>query len=885
MYSLFINIRNLKQFKLYLSLIILSITFIPAAFSQQGILQKKVTIQVNRVKLSEAITVVEKAADCSIAYSETFVNSDRVVSLNVTNQPLSGVLEQLFGELARGMQVKGNQINIQPSKGRGTVSGVVYTSDGQPAGFVSIGIRGQRSTQANDRGQFRLENIETGTYTITASFVGLQTQQQQIAVVPDGIVNVTFTLNEDAQTLQEVVVNGMPVNKVVDTPSRFLRIQSPLMETPQNILSIGSTTFKEQQLLTPSEITKNISGITDNMPYAGASTGFSIRGTSAGNNRLRNGMPISTLIGYGILQEDMSYIENIEFIKGPAGFMLAQGEPGGMFNVVTKKPLSYKHASIEFMTGSYGLYRTSVDVGAPLSEKVSYRLNVMGQKSGTHVNYGQNNRFSIAPVIQYKASDRTNVTLEYNMDVAGLLATNNVMPTVDRQPLPRDLLVGDPAVGQTKLSNNYGYVHVEHHLDDNWKITSQAGVMLARWKGKDLYSLNAIVDPDGLLTRRYRYIEFYDDFYTAQAFINGNFRSGSVSHQLLVGIDGGILHTKGKHADVRNILPINVYDPLYGLSKQLDTLIDIDNLSFGYDNTPNSLGVPQTMSWQAVMIQDQLTLAPWIQLTLGGRYTYYSNGSTSKPEVDKVFSPRAGLLVHPFSNTSIYALYDQSFLQQPGQSFDGSKFEPLTGNNIEFGIKRQWLEKALFTQISAYRITKNNVLTADIDNPGFSAQWGQIRSEGIEVDIMGNLTPGLQLTANYAYINAKVTKDADPLLIGTRPTNPIHNGNIWLTYRFSQGTLKGFGLGAGTSYQKDRYVVTFKKEDTDKQQKLPNYKSIDAALYYNRKKVSFALNLYNLADTYNFSANSFNYLAGKSGEFFMKSMPGRNFRFSIRYSL
>src|SRR5690606_7435582 len=119
---------------------------------------------------------------CSIAYSETFVDSDKVVSLNVTDRSLSEVMQRLFGDLARGMQVRGTQINIQPSRGRGAVSGTVRTSDGQPAGFVTVGIRGQRSTQADIQGRFTLENIEAGTHTITASYVGLQIQEQSVII-------------------------------------------------------------------------------------------------------------------------------------------------------------------------------------------------------------------------------------------------------------------------------------------------------------------------------------------------------------------------------------------------------------------------------------------------------------------------------------------------------------------------------------------------------------------------------------------------------------------------------------------------------------------------------------------------------------------------------
>lgn len=876
-------ISNLHRITAYF--IILHLFISAPTNAQENILKQRITIQLGQITLGEALNALERQTGYELIYSPNLVQSDRSVHVSFNRIPLQDILLQLLGNQASAFQVEGLQIYIKAPTGYGQLKGSVHTSDGKAAAYVSISVKGGPSTQTDESGQFSFQKISAGQQRVVANLLGLQAQERSVHIEAGKSGQLEFSLKEDAQMLAEVIINGRQGARVIDTPSASLRIQSPLMETPQNIVSIGSTTIREQQLITPSEIARNISGVTDNMPYAGASTGFSIRGTAAGNNRLRNGLPISTMIGYGILQEDMSYVENIEFIKGPAGFMLAQGEPGGMFNVVTKKPLPYQHASVDFMVGSYGLYRSAVDVGGLLSRRVSYRLNVMGQKSGTHVNYGQNNRFSLAPVLQYQVTDRTRITLEYNLDIAGLLGTNNVMPTVDRQPLPRDLLVGDPGVGQTKLHNHYGYINVQHQFNQNWKLTSQAGIMLARWQGKDLYALNAIVDEQGLLARRFRYIEFYDDFYSAQIFLNGNFRTGTLSHQLLAGFDGGVLHTKGKHADVRNTLPLDVYHPSYGLTRALDTLIDTHALSFGYDNEANSLGIPQTMSWQAAMLQDQITFAPWINLTLGGRYTYYSNGGSNAPQTDKVFTPRAGLVLHPFANTSFYALYDQSFLQQAGQAFDGSSFKPLTGNNMELGLKREWLEKALFTQVSVFQITKNNVLTSDINNPGFNVQWGQVKSEGVEVDIIGKILPGLHTTANYAYINARVSKDADPLLVGTRPANPIHNANIWFTYRFSQGTFKGLGFGAGGSYQKDRYVSTFKKEDSDIQQKLPNYKSIDAAVYYRTGPVSLTLNLYNLADTYNFSANSFNYLAGKSGEYFMKSLPGRNFRLSVRFAL
>jgi iron complex outermembrane receptor protein len=756
----------------------------------------------------------------------------------------------------------------------GSIKGKISTADGRPASGVTILIKGKNKGAVTDEaGQFTIKNLGIGTYELEISFVGYQTITEKVEVRTNETSTVNIQLQLTQKQLQEVVVQGRMNSYKTDEPSASLRIQTPLMETPQSIISINKTLLDDQQIFTVTDVSKNVSGVTSIFPYVGVYTDFNIRGTRTTANKLRNGMPTS---GSGVLQEDLSYVENIEFVKGPAGFMLAQGEPGGMYNVVTKKPLHKTHVAANFITGSYGLYRSSIDAGSTLGEqkKLSYRLNIMGQKSGTHLDYGVNNRLSIAPVIRYDLNDATSLTLEYNFDKATVNGTFAQLPTRNGTFLRRSFSVEDPVADPLKFINHYGYINLQHQLHANWKLTAQVGSQYANQEGTLFYT-TAVIGANDLLPRNYRYIGRRSVTTTGQVFLNGQFNTGNVSHTLLTGFDGGSTDSKFATVSILNVLPINVVNPVYGLTTGIDTLMDESSVV---------LGSPSRVTWQALTLQDDIRLTNWLHLTVGGRFTHYENNSSRKTLRDDVFTPRAGLLFQPVENTSVYLLYDRSFVAQTGTNAHGERFDPLTGNNLEFGIKREWFNKNLLTQVAVYNITKNNALTTDIDNPGFSIQTGEIKSKGVEVDVMGTIYKNWSVSANYAYTDSKITEDNDPKLVGNRNQAPLHTTNAWVKYTFTQGALTNLGLGIGGSYYAKQYTFTTKKNATDPQATLPDYKSLNAALYYKVGHLSFGLNIDNITNEFNFIGN-YNYNLGTQGEYVYIVMPGTNWRLSITYKL
>jgi iron complex outermembrane receptor protein len=248
--------------------------------------------------------------------------------------------------------------------------------------------------------------------------------------------------------------------------------------------------------------------------------------------------------------------------------------------------------------------------------------------------------------------------------------------------------------------------------------------------------------------------------------------------------------------------------------------------------------------WIALYIQDHVKIASKLIITLAGHLTHASNSlegfdwiaEDEKKIIDNAFTPRAGLTWLFGENVSVYALYDQCFLPQGGRSFEHKRFKPVTGYNIETGLKAYLFNKKLSLNLSIFDIVKNNVLTDDLEHPRYQIQLGQIVSRGIDFDMTGNVTPSLIVNANYEFIDAKVTKESNPNSIGIKNfLTPDHRANLWLQYKLLKGKLKNLSFSAGYQYTGERGAV-FYNWNPDKTKVLPAYSLFDAAIGYSNKK-------------------------------------------------
>jgi iron complex outermembrane receptor protein len=374
----------------------------------------------------------------------------------------------------------------------------------------------------------------------------------------------------------------------------------------------------------------------------------------------------------------------------------------------------------------------------------------------------------------------------------------------------------------------------------------------------------------------------------AQVFVNGELNTNGVRHRILAGLDMAnkeYLADWGQYHELDTVgAEFDVNNPYYGTPVNGYPSFDY---STPLEERAQAIGGVMDQRYAALYLQDELGLIDnKVRLTLAGRYTYLKQSEWGDAPMDAHhFTPRVGLSVSINNRTSAYALYDQAFIPQSGRLTSGGKVQPITGNNMEVGIKRDWASGRWNSTLSIYRILKNNELTADPNSPpasGLSVELGQKRSQGIDFDLRGSILPGLDLVANYAYTDSRVTKVASGISDidegDVVPGYAKHTFNTWLSYRIQNGVLKGSGVSLGMTYLAGR--ETYWDPSPDPSQQLPEYFKVDAGLFWARDDFRITANVFNVLDEYLYSGSYYSWLDA----YYWQTDPPRNFRLSLTYT-
>jgi len=447
----------------------------------------------------------------------------------------------------------------------GIIKGKVITSDNQPAGFVTITLENTKfGTLSNEKGNFQLK-APAGSHNLIISFVSAETittpvqvQAGQTLILPD------ITINTSAQALKEVTISGRKKSYKADNASQSLRLMEPLLEVPQNIQVITGSILQDQQIFDMAEgVSRNVSGVTA-QEHWGNYTRLNMRGARVAP--FRNGMNVEST--WGPLSEDMSFVERIEFVKGPAGFMLANGDPAGFYNVVTKKPTGVTKQSVNFTVGNFNTYRATADLDGKISSngKLLYRLNVMGQKKDSWRDFEFNNRYSIAPVLKYQFNDKTSLTAEYTYQFSRMSAIGSayVFSARPYKDLPRNFTIADPNLEPSDMKDNSSFLTFEHQLSPTWKLTAQGAYFNYKQQGSSLWINNVALNGD--MQRTLSSWDASNKSYFGQLFLNGAFQTKGIQHRTLVGLDYG--HKKyladwNQSFNLDATTPFNIYRPVY----------------------------------------------------------------------------------------------------------------------------------------------------------------------------------------------------------------------------------------------------------------------------------------------------------------------------------
>ncbi|MDZ8105558.1 MAG: TonB-dependent siderophore receptor [Nostoc sp. DedQUE12a] len=642
----------------------------------------------------------------------------------------------------------------------------------------------------------------------------------------------------------ELVVTGEQDSYRVPDTSVGTKTDTPLRDIPQSIQVVPRQVLQDRQARSITDALENISGVTSVSNSAGSRDYFTIRGFEVYSNSLVNGLPDPQISSDGSFVN----VERIEVLKGPASVLYGEtgfSGIGGTVNFVTKQPLSDPFYEISASIGSFNDYLGTIDLSGPLNDSKTalYRFNAGYRSTESFIDFNEARRFSIAPNLSFILDKNTDLVVEGDVNVLerngaqpeGLPAVGTVLPNPNGR-VRRSFNSTGPVRDNLTINGRVGY-SLEHRFSESWKLRNAFRYVFYDdndRNGSPDFNSTSLADDNSTVNRSATIGSQFYDFLYLDTNVLGKFTTGSVNHQLVFGFSLSRNITDLSFEFGIPAAPVDIFNPIY------DQTVVPTGPNFVQFTTRDTLGI---------YLQDQITLAENLKFLLGGRVDIFEERkrdrltSTETTQSDTAFSPRVGIVYQPIPPISLYASYARSFAPTIGTSFSGAAFQPERGTQYEVGIKAD-VNDRLSATLAFYDLTRSNVTTDDPDPnspPGFSVQTGEQKSQGIELDISGEILPGWNIIGGYAYTDARVTKDNDPTLVGNRLFSAAeHSFNLWTTYRIQNGSLQGMGFGLGFYYVGDRAA------DLANTLELPSYFRTDAAIFYEREQLRAAVNFRNI---------------------------------------
>jgi iron complex outermembrane receptor protein len=755
------------------------------------------------------------------------------IQINPTEEGLELILETATGEqrLVPLILPEGNNLVIDILDATLALpSGEEYRETSPVSGIKEITL-----TQV-DRNSIRL--TITGESQTPNAEVIKSSPNLVLNVTPEGAAT-TQTPDEEIEIIATGEAEAEENNYQATDATTATRTDTPLKDIPQSIQVVPEQVIEDQQANTLDDVLRNVSGVSSGDSFGNTTERFLIRGFTQ-NTTLVDGFRQSAF-GQGFPSLDR--LERVEVLKGPASILYGNLEPGGVINLVTKKPLSEPFVENSLELGSFTLFQYNLDFSDAIdSEKnLLYRLNANFEYSDGFRDFEQDlTRLSLAPTISWQIGDNTDLLIDFsylNEDRPfdrGIVAIGD-----DVADIPYDRIFQQPD-DNYELEQITASYQLEHRFSEKWKLRNSFRLVSAETSDFRLDSW--FIEDSGELERVFRSNEDINENYSLQTNVVGEFTTGKIEHQLLFGVDFDRATGVGEQATLPDDPPffINIFtqeaDPVPNIEPEDLTFLVRD------ENTRADL--------IGIYLQDQIAVSDRFKVLLGGRFDIYDQKTidftedTTVEESQEEFSPRVGLVYQPIEPISLYASYSTSFNPDPFNSttVDGEIIEPSTGTQYEIGVKGELFDGNLTTTLAFYQIDRENVATTDPDNPDFSIAAGEVSSRGIELDVAGEVLPGWKIIASYAYTDAEITESND-FAEGNKLENvPENSASLWTTYQFQQGTLQGLGFGAGV------FFVGERQGDIDNTVTLPSYVRTDAAIFYRQDSWQASLNFQNLFD-------------------------------------
>ncbi|HDS3174100.1 TPA: ferrichrome porin FhuA [Escherichia coli] len=640
------------------------------------------------------------------------------------------------------------------------------------------------------------------------------------------------------------------------------KTDTPIQKVPQ---SISVVTAEEMALHQPKSVKEALSytpGVA--VGTRGASNTYDyliIRGFAAdgqSQNNYLNGLKMQGNF-YNDAVIDPYMLERAEIMRGPVSVLYGKSSPGGLLNMVSKRPTTEPLKEVQFKAGTDSLFQTGFDFSDALDDDgvYSYRLTGLARSANAQQKGSEEQRYAIAPAFTWRPDDKTNFTfLSYfqNEPETGyygwLPKEGTVEPLPNGKRLPTDFNEGAKNNTYSRNEKMIGY-SFDHEFNDTFTVRQNLRFAQNKVSQKSVYGYGMCSDPlytkdqealkaspclsipqsqwGHTLTRQYVIDNEKLENFSVDTQLQSKFATGSVGHTLLTGVD---------FMRMRNDI-----DSWFGYAGSVapSDIYNLDRRDFDFGAHPNPSGPYRVLLKQkqtGLYVQDQ---AQWdkVLVTLGGRYDWADQSSFNRDygnkseRDDKEFTWRGGVNYLFDNGVTPYFSYSESFEPASQTDANGDLFAPSKGKQYEVGVKYVPEDRPIVVTGALYQLTKTNNLMADPNGSLFSVEGGEIRARGVELEAKAALSASVNVVGSYTYTDAEYTTDTT--YKGNTPAQvPKHMASLWADYTFFDGPLSGLTLGTGGRYTGSSYG------DPANSFKVGSYTVVDALVRYDLARVGMA---------------------------------------------
>lgn len=759
--------------------------------------------------------------------------------------------------------------------------GVLYgrvLSAGQPVAGITVLIKNTMSaTRTDQEGNYSLSGIGKDSDALMVNGLGCETLEKQILWGNMDTLRLDITLYPYRQVLDEVTVMGRLHQSYVKNYS-FIGTKTaiPVIDVPQTVSIVTKELMEDQQAFLTTDVVGALAGVN----VASGYDDFTIRGFKSGFEsgfRLVNGLRSGYGYGTSYFRVPLTInLESIEVLKGPGASLFGDISPGGTVNLVTKKPLPEVRKAIRFSVGSFNTMRGSMDFTGPLDSenKLLYRLNIGGEQSDTHRDVNQRSTILVAPSFTFLPSENTRVNVEMvygNFD--GYLDRGMGIRASDLYALPRSFTLSQPS-DFFKVRDFSFTTTIYHHISPNFTLHASYLKFIYNENLEEHRTLNTFADAPANTIMNMRFMSKTLSEYTdnTTAYLAWVKTYEKVSTNLVVGADYIRFRSddQSHQWEARSIdvdgeaipLTFDLHNMVYQL-RNTSNYIRRAEAPFPFMDPYNTLGI---------YVQNHVHVGERLKVLLGVRYeSFFSNFAQQEENANEnrqgAWLPRLGITYTLSDKLNYYLSYTQGFIPirpmymaRPEDYGQADPFRPEYSYQVETGLKATFFDGQLYANMSIFHIERQNMLvnTGMLNDEGIAVynQNGRVKSQGLELELVGRLRENLQVSANYTFNPTQVVQSENSLEEGQGLGNAPRNlAGLWLKYRFTHPAIRHWGIGLGGQHvgvrRMDNMTVISAMGERG-WEFWPQYTIANAAIYYRRGSFNAALNMDNLFDSYYF---------------------------------